>query len=334
MPKNKKNTEYILNSIINIFEKFNIICDKKNLLSKVNNENYILKIKILNNKKEKFLLKYKITDSDAEPLKREILFHQKCNKIINYQKSNIKLQNFIKANIAENARWLLLSYADGNVLGNAFAIETLKLKDKKLQNLLLETPFFIHSVKNIGWIKKLGEKDAEWMLKELSDNKKVFLRHIPVSSYDLTMRIIENNAELINQRSYYLCHRDNHPGNFIYDKKNSVLTIIDWTDLCVSNYMYDFTDIWLHSWQYPKAQKEYLNKFLSAVKRRYGIENNEHIKLFDFTALILLIKEFVYLNDKRKIDWAFGGRKWNEVWRNKALKIHHNNFSNILNKYV
>lgn len=325
----KKHTQ-IFKKIKIIFRRFNVSFDEKKLVRDLEQENYILKTRVRDNKEREFLFKYKITNLKAESFEKEILFHQKRDND-DCARGKVQLQKFAQASLDADNQWLLLNYAPGETLGNAFAIDAGKLKNRVVRELLLEAPFFIHSIQNTNWVKM--KKDGTWMLRELRENKNIFLKYIGALEYKLIEKLIIEKFNWLNQHSYYLCHRDNHPGNFIFNEEKSILTIIDWTDICLSNRMYDFTDIWLHSWQSPKAQREYLDEFLPLMQKRYKIKNNEHIESFNLTALILLLQEFVYLDDRKKIDWAFGGKKWTESWRNRALKIHYKNFADILKNY-
>lgn len=126
-------------------------------------------------------------------------------------------------------------------------------------------------------------------------------KHYKYPSYyrqtkELFEKITELEKKLISKTDKYIIHGDFHPENVVYDHRKDVLSVIDFTDCCLSHYMRDLGNFYqqlgymvkntLPKTKIKQLQKIFINAYLKEGKIKFNAEDKKKFELYKaWTAL-------------------------------------------------
>ncbi len=264
--------------------------------------------------------KYKIKKLSLE---NEIGFFrllEKKEKLAKIDHSFFNMQKYL-ASGTQNLEWILYYYLEGEDSGNIFSFNSKFINSKVSLELSCITAFMekMHKVLTFGDDElgglNLEKLEYDYFFSYLKENI-IFLENI-LDDRELKklFDFFAKNKQLLNNKNF-LSHRDNHPRNFIIDKKGKI-SIIDWSSICFSNYMYDFAEIWIHAFMSPVWQKKILETHMAENRDKSDFE-----ALFRMMVIYMILKEIKHLNSVL-VAIAFGDDlKGAEIFKEKALGIH------------
>ncbi len=272
-------------------------------------------------RKEKFVLKVQLTKKPSPAFLREIWFHKIFNNKLR-QSRYCRLQKLKGRGKKEGLNWLLLEFLEGEKTGNVFAFDKKFLRDKLIPHFL-DFPFFVSKIgkgKRVNRI--LTKRNGDFFLKSIDKDKNKYVKVLGQGDYAYVLREFRRYKNLLNRYCTTLTHRDNHPANVLWGK-NKKLIILDWSDASLSNFMYDFTDLWLHSWQKRSWQEKFAQSFDKKIKKEDKLEAKLFFKL---NLLFLLPIEMHNLQNEKMVNWAFKG-KISLSFIRQAFHTHSKNFN-------
>ncbi len=132
------------------------------------------------------------------------------------------------------------------------------------------------------FLKSIGEKHQQYP-KYYQQTKELFDK----------INVLEKK---ISSKEKYIIHGDFHPENIVYNQKNEVLTIIDYTDCCLADFTRDLGNFYqqlgymakkhLTGNQITELQKIFINSYLKVRKIKFSKEDEKRFELYKaWTAL-------------------------------------------------
>lgn len=276
-------------------------------------------------KGNKFFLKASLVNRENKKTKEfllELLFYK---SLLNAE-SEIKekfpryhISKYVKSG-QEDFHWLLREYTEGEVMGNWFSFDEKFLNNAYLNILVDYTDFvqFLQSKLSPDAefnFSELPKKDYHWLRKKIKSLKPVLVGVLGEASFKLILEEIEENKELLNDTCRYLLHRDNHPKNIIVVNQNQI-SLLDWTDISIGSYVYDFADLWVHAWKNAQWQKMFLEKFIEKTGNK-----NEALLLFRISLFYLLAVEIKNVSDDYLLSFAVKKEEMKKFQR-EAISAH------------
>lgn len=285
------------------------IAEKLNLRFKVKFENLPIHhegyftAQCFDNKGRKYIFKANIINNleIEDSLKRQIIFFS-CltSKVIGQiekEKNSVGLQRMFSGAIEKNGFcWLVIGYSEGEICGNWFVFGH-KYLNEKMFAALGDYPRFIKIINDnlkskFLKVPILEKKNYYSYIHRFKKRRERMAKIFGKGVFEPLEQEIEENKNFLDQMATEIVHRDDHPKNFLFDKKTGRVTIIDWSDLSFGNYMYDVTDFWVHAWVNRKWQKRYFEKIIGLQRDR-----NEAIRLFRLNAIRSIYEELAHLSD-------------------------------------
>lgn len=262
----------------------------------------------VDSKGNKFFLKANLVDQKEKKVKdflREIFFYKSLSDFKTGENfPYYGIPKYIGNRGNKGLHWLLVEYIEGEKMGNWFSFSEKFLNNTYLNIFIGYVDFvqFLYSKISSSKVKfdfsELPRKDYYWLINEIQNLKSILANILGEKSFKLILKEIEKNREILNNTCHYLIHRDNHPENIIAVNQNKVV-LLDWTDMSISNYVYDFADIWVHAWKNPQWQKMFLKKFIEKVNNK-----NEAFLLFKILLFYLLAVEIRNVSDDYLLSFA------------------------------
>ena len=262
--------------------------------------NRVYKSVCVNSKGDKFFFKASMVNQNVNQVKeflRELLFYKSLSHFkVNNDFPSYALSKYVGSG-EEDFYWLLRECTEGEIMGNWFSFSKKFLNDTYLNILVDYADFvqFLHLQIYLSAVRfdfsELNKKDYYWLSEEIKNLKPILSDVVGENFFGLISREIENNKKLLNSTCHYLLHRDNHPENIIAVSQNQI-ALIDWTDISIGSYVYDFAGIWVHAWKNPHWQEKFLKKFIEKTNNK-----KEALLLFKLLLFYLLAVEIRNVND-------------------------------------
>lgn len=278
--KIKKTLNKILaNNSLNVLYNMSNSCDfvVKQCVSK-DNKRYILKIR----KRQSDFLKQQFINEIFINIFLGKKFPEKFPyKIIDY-------------NIEEEPEFLLYKMIKASPLNGYYFLIGARNKKKYKPNEIVELIFLLQKQTNIFQKEnskiKLSSNNYESSLNSFLEYQKINKQYFSDEDISLAKKIIEKNKNLLD-KNLVLSHGDLNPKNVLI-KDDGETTFIDWTGVELNNYLSDFVNFYLSSWNAKGKQQELKKEIFKKF------DNNE--TLFNLNILILTGDFFRILNDSLK----------------------------------
>lgn len=105
--------------------------------------------------------------------------------------------------------------------------------------------------------------------------------------------IVKGSSKLLNSSILYLSHGDLHPANIIISTSRKRTYIIDFEHIGLNNIAFDFSFIYLFSWNNPSFQKKFLRQYLSVLTPK---QKEEFTAIFPYvyTYFLLWLLDYTY----------------------------------------
>jgi len=327
----KKAEEYSATLLPNIELKINnqlstlALKPKATVKEAINRYDLIYKTVCVDSKGNTFFFKANLVNKKNRKVKDfllELLFYK---SLLNTE-SEIKekfprycISRYVKSGY-ENFYWLLREYTKGEVMGNWFSFDERFLNNTYL-DILVDYPDFVQflqsklSLSEEFNFSELPRKDYYWLKKEIEGLNPVLTDVLGDTSFKLILKEIEKNKKLLNDTCQYLLHRDNHPKNIIAVNQSRV-SLLDWTDVSIGSYVYDFADLWVHAWKNPQWQKAFLEKFIKKLANK-----NEALLLFKILLFYLLAVEIKNVSNDHLLSFAVKKEEMKK-FQEEAISAH------------
>ena len=303
---------------------------KTTIKKAMNWSDLIYKTICIDSKGNKFFFKANLVNKKNKKAKEfllELLFYKSLLNIESEVKEKFPhycISRYIKSDQGDFC-WLLREYTEGEIMGNWFSFDEKFLNDAYLDILVDYTDFiqFLQSKLSSDAefnFSELPRKDYHWLRKEIKSLKPVLVGVLGEDSLKLILKEIEENKKLLNDTCQYLLHRDNHPKNIIVVDRDRI-SLLDWTDISMGSYVYDFADLWVHAWKNPQWQKMFLEKFIEKLDNK-----NEALLLFKIILFYLLAVEIKNVSDNYLLSFSVEREKMKK-FQKEAISAH----SKVLN---
>ena len=305
----------------------------------INRYDLIYKTVCVDSKGNSFFFKANLANKENKKVKEfllELLFYKSLLNAefeIKEKFPHYCISKYINSG-CENFYWLLREYTKGEVMGNWFSFDERFLNNNYL-DVLVDYPDFVHFLQSKLLLSKefnfseLPKKNYYWLRKEVENLRPILANVLGNVSFKSILKEIEENKKLLNDTCQYLLHRDNHPKNIIAVNRDRI-SLLDWTDVSMGSYVYDFADLWVHAWKNPQWQKSFLEKFIKKLDNK-----NEALLLFKILLFYLLAVEIKNVSNDYLLGFAVKKEEMKKFQKeaisshSKTLNYAYHNFEKI-----